>query len=260
MAESYYTQLGTDMHALYLTHENNIPGVTENLPVNYEGIYHMLADTCYIDPYTAAEVLTGPKPRLATELGRQILGLMEAGISFENSQSEDCCSQAEWRLLRNMSKANIEDHRKRSPIIVTQNGLPCAVVKTHGIPSIYGLTTIPEHGIVAGAFSSRPPGIDAGLLGGKQYAWQMDVAEVGVASPLRLSMFCMPAKPRQHIYGDQYERPALKVEHADVQQRAQQLLEPADPLTTLDLHYLRTRTRQVERHYPDLSNVWYSDV
>lgn len=233
--EPYYSQLGQDLHQLGLVEAGNIPGIDESPPTMYYQVVDLLHETQNIDADTAEFVRVSDPDDLRTQVGKRIFNLFENQVSFDGKYQDACCGEAEWRLAANISYGNVTDRRRPSPVIVTDRGEPCAIIKSYGEDTVYGLETDRDYGIVAGAFSSHSPEVSSYHLPRIDTAWKVDIDDIGVIDPIRYSIFALPAVPRARLQGSLRERSVLQLTHKQIARQAGRLLGDARQLTEDDM-------------------------
>lgn len=233
--EPYYQQLGQDLYQLGLIEAGNIPGIDHSPPTRYSSLIDLLHETQNIDDETAELVQVSDPDDLRTQVGKSIFNLFENQVSFDGRYQDACCGEAEWRLAANISSSRVADRRRPSPIIVTNDEEPYAIIKSYGEDTVYGLVTDRDHGIVAGAFSSHSPEVSAYYLPRIDTAWKVEIDDIGLIDPIRYSIFSLPTIPRAQLQGNPKERSVLQLTHKQIARQAGRLLCKARQLTEEDM-------------------------
>lgn len=133
---------------------------------------------------------------LSTDLALRALMLMQQGVTFDDS-FEDCCHEAEARLLDGISPYAVSNPSINSPVVVTHENQPVGVIKRNKVRTMYAIADVFDHNIVNGAFHSitndfRPEAPSA------NHAWSVDLKDEAAPTfePVRLSVFTIPLEER----------------------------------------------------------------
>lgn len=233
MFHTYLDQASTDLDHLGYPPPDKELGNPESW--GHEAL-HLVLDRTWIDieniPRTDATA-----SQLQTSVGKQALAMLR-GPHYEIDGLDIVCDTAESKLLANISDASVNNEDLRSPIIVTNNKLPVAIIKGLGEVTSYGLINRAPYGIWCGVFASpqkrgylfvdgRPPRAP--------HAWKLDVNALGGLQSRRVSTFVVPKKARP-FHDENLTAEAnsmLHTSHTAIVRQACRLLRKAKPLPEL---------------------------
>jgi hypothetical protein len=213
--------------------------------LSYESAMRLVKCTKYTGNATLDDRLldfAAASPR--TEIGARMQTLAAEGTFFETpTATYNCCSEAEWRLMRNLGTNSIRRSGYVSPIIVTCNDEPCGIIKTDNKMSCYGLGTVTygdicqplrhkriakEYRLIEGVFSSPAPNVSLDWLPLTSRPLKLPIDYLGEMQPMRFGMFSLPLGDREALLstGD-FQKVALKTTHDVLRKRAARLLKTA---------------------------------
>ncbi len=178
------------------------------------------------------------KPAVLTSIGKQVLDFLYAEdfIEFEAVETADCCSDAELRLLANISQENVSNDKLGSPVILTDGHTAAGIIKNYGEKSCYGLADATSYGIVKGAFCAPKTWETVYAmqeLEPSAHAWYVPIESLNGFAPRRLSSFCVALSERADLLPNtQYpdEKDVLTTAHEAISEQVAKLLETAKPV------------------------------
>jgi len=199
-------------------------------------MHNLLEDTVNIDASHLKSIHFGNFEPL-TEIGKRALRLMQQGLEFRPGNFLSVCQFAEARLIENIDPTNVSDPSKTSPVIVTNQGSPVAIIKTLAERSSYALTTDSEHGLIESCFSEPTPynrWRSRNLtIPFSDHAWSITIEEAGSFLPRRFSFFSIPVEeraPLANTANEQYANVAISATHEYIRTRAEAMLAETVPL------------------------------
>ena len=197
---NYFESLNRDMTTLGINSEPYFSYVLDYIDAKIlvESISHNLK-------LSREEVESTDSSNLITDLAKRALMLTKNGVVFDDTYP-DCCEEAEQRLLEGISPYAISNSSINSPIVVTHEHEPVGVIKRYKIRTMYGITDVPEHGIVSGAFH-RISNDFSPEAPSANHAWSvaLEAKDAPTFEPVRLSVFTIPLEERLKLL--EYEDP-----------------------------------------------------
>ncbi|HEY5139135.1 MAG TPA: hypothetical protein VIJ25_07455, partial [Methylococcales bacterium] len=128
------------------------------------------------------------------------IGFMESSVRFNDDPVFTVCEYAEPRLVSTL--AEVDDPIKYSPIIVTENSEPVAIVKSDGEKTVFAIHDVPSVNLHANTITEhlrlsrllRQMGYERGV-------WTIGVDQLDepFEPPTRLSSFVTPPEHRAQL-------------------------------------------------------------
>ena len=223
IGENYFEDLATDLQTLELED----PSTT--LPTNYKTLHELvtnISNKLHLDtnPYRLEW------SDLCTDMGRRLLDLS----GLECNPDIPACRSAESYFVKSLQPSNLrsQQHKDRSPIILTDRDTPVAFIKDLGAPTAYALRDTPDCDISEGCIYDLQ--IGAGYLPDViNGVWRVDIDKVTSVMPARLSTFIVPLAIRRSLLRQtptKWEKRALNGEHETIAKLAENALAAATPL------------------------------
>lgn len=166
---------------------------------------------------------------LKTNIGKR--GLFLASHNVEYNVDANCCEESEPRLIRALQEKAIQNDKFKSPLIVTHEDQPVALIKQFGERTAFGLEDVPEHGIYRGLFHSAMAANRYHKDALKaDHAWKLPLESENGAGfqPIRFSLFEVPVNERYELIEIDYDQDDLSAEDMNAPQE----------YTTDDIHEL----------------------
>lgn len=226
--KTYMDQLKTDLATL------SIPSTSWRPIHDYDSL------NGYVDLVSARmrtlppDILdTIPVNKLRTTLARQALSVAKHDGTFANeiNDLDGFCSESEWRLARAMEDEAIENPDYPSPIIVTDEEKPVAIIKQYGVINCYGLSNRPSSSLYAGVIHAVESDMWPARIP-STHAWTVPLDAIEL-TPVRLSTFAVPQTFRAEFVDERTREDdwlALTTSAFSLAKRTRAALASAEPL------------------------------
>jgi hypothetical protein len=146
--------------------------------------------------------------RLRTELGKAVYRLSTTGLPYQRNETMLACMSAEGKFVNSLDPADIAYEDNLSPLIITHENKPVAVIKSYGEQTALGLDNVDEHHIVKGAllavsshinYSFRDPAPHPFTLDAETMLQTLSGEQSLPFQPIRFTSFMIPGSVRENL-------------------------------------------------------------